>query len=284
MKTITPDQLTPELAAQGCAVVGMSNEDYHAYPAYSKSGLDLIDRSPYHYHLRTPKKATRPMEIGTAIHCAILEPERFAKEYMLLRDVTDRRQSEYKEAVKVYGSERTLSGPEADKVSTMQETVLSRHQGLSDPDYTELSLFAKCPKTGLMIKARLDWIKAGLAIDLKKTQDVRPFELAKSITNYRYHVQDRFYSYVYKLATGESLKDFIFLFVEEEFPHATVLAPLDSLAREVGEYKMWKNMETVVDCESDNHWPQPESPEELSITNWALSQYEDELEVGIDDE
>ena len=78
MKIITFDELTPELAAAGCLVTGMSNEAYHAYDGISKSGLDLIARSPAHYAYRTASEPTRAMVIGSATHAAILEPEVFA--------------------------------------------------------------------------------------------------------------------------------------------------------------------------------------------------------------
>lgn len=75
---------------------GIANHEYHCGPGISKSGLDLIHRSPMHYNAvvtaandRTPTPA---QEIGTAVHMAILEPEEFAKTYcMALRrsDVPD---------------------------------------------------------------------------------------------------------------------------------------------------------------------------------------------------
>ena len=63
----------------------LSNRDYHAHPAISKSGLDLISRSPAHYRYRAPKEPSRAMEIGTAIHTALLEPDRYAAEYVIDR-------------------------------------------------------------------------------------------------------------------------------------------------------------------------------------------------------
>src|SRR5690554_8185442 len=70
----------------------MSNEEYHDLPdSISKSGLDLIVRSPAHYRFAEHREPTRAMVIGTAIHAAILEPDVFATEYLLLRDITDRR-------------------------------------------------------------------------------------------------------------------------------------------------------------------------------------------------
>lgn len=66
---------------------GIPNAEYHAGPGISKSGLDLVHRSPMHYNAvvtaandRTPTPA---QEIGTAVHMAILEPEEFAKTYCL---------------------------------------------------------------------------------------------------------------------------------------------------------------------------------------------------------
>ena len=46
----------------------LSNAEYHAHPAISKSGLDLMSRSPAHYRYRAASKPSRTMEIGTAIH------------------------------------------------------------------------------------------------------------------------------------------------------------------------------------------------------------------------
>lgn len=66
---------------------GIPNAEYHGGPGISKSGLDLVHRSPMHYqavvtaandHTPTPAQ-----EIGTAVHMAILEPEEFAKTYCL---------------------------------------------------------------------------------------------------------------------------------------------------------------------------------------------------------
>lgn len=66
----------------------ISNADYHGGPGISKSGLDLIAKSPAHLHWaqtaandnRAPTAAQR---IGTAAHALILEPEVFAREYVL---------------------------------------------------------------------------------------------------------------------------------------------------------------------------------------------------------
>ena len=67
---------------------GLLAEAYHAAKGISKSGLDLIARSPMHYdHARRhPKPATAAQAGGTAFHTLVLEPERFNAECVLIPD------------------------------------------------------------------------------------------------------------------------------------------------------------------------------------------------------
>lgn len=282
MKPIQYEELTPELAAAGCLVLNMPIDEYHAHPAISKSGLDLIDRSPAHFRYQAEREPTRAMVIGQAIHAAILEPERFAEDYLLLREVTDRRSSVYKDAIKHRPAELVLTGKEADHVAGMQETVRSNASAsmyLNQEGWGEISVFATCPVTGVLMKCRFDWLtKTGVAIDLKKTQDIRYEKVQRAIANYRYHVQDGFYRYVFSCATGTELEDFKFLFVEESMPHASKLFTLDTEAQGVGSRIAGDNLATYAACLEANDWPYPDATDELiSLPTWALD--DEDLEV-----
>lgn len=258
----------------------VSNADYHRHPSISKSGLDLIARSPAHYFYSARREATRAMEIGTAVHAAILEPERFASQYMLLRDVTDRRASEYKQAVKVHGSEYTLAGPEADRVSGMQASVQANPRAmnrLGAPGKSEVSIFTTDPVTGVPVKIRLDWLcDDGRGLDLKKTQDIRADEFSRSVARYRYHVQAAFYSDVFKWETGEDLREFAILAVEESMPHANRVFLLDDEALQIGRMEYRANLNMYADCMERNEWPGIvfEEDELLSLPMWAVSDQE----------
>lgn len=65
----------------------ISNHDYHSGPGISKSGLDLIHRSPLHYQYAVSaandNKPTAAQALGTAAHALILEPAEFTKQYCL---------------------------------------------------------------------------------------------------------------------------------------------------------------------------------------------------------
>ena len=274
-------ELTAEIAAAGCLVIGMPSDDYHAYPAWNKSSLDLIARSPAHYKFSAPREASRAMEIGSAVHAAVLEPEVFKRDYVLLQDVTDRRSSVYKEAVKVHGSASVLTGTEAVMVECIRETV--QHDIIKRPGHAEISVFATCSETGLLIKCRFDYLTlCGAAIDLKTTQDSRASEFAKSVYNYRYHVQDAFYRHVYRCATGKELNSFSFLAVEKEAPYFSAVYEIDQDAQEIGKYYALRDLKTASECERSGHWPMPSVKDEpLQLPSWAYSQYESDIEESI---
>lgn len=267
-----------------CFVYDMPNEEYHKYQGVSKSGLDKIARSPAHYKYCEPKASTRGMEMGTAIHTAVLEPIRFDKEYCIT-EATTRNIKAYKDAKAIHGSELTLTAQEGKKVLNMRESVhgnLEAMQFLASGK-AEVSGICIDPETGITIRARFDWLTDdGVVVDLKKTQDVRPAKFSKSVNDYRYHVQQAMYSFVYKLITGEDLKAFYFLAVEEEAPHSNQMYLLDDLALEIGEYYFRRDLRTYADCVSSGKWPHPQIEEGIiELSNWAVSSYENDLEVFI---
>lgn len=64
---------------------GVPNDAYHRGPGVSKSGLDLIAKSPAHYRAAVisaePREPTPAQAFGTAFHALLLEPEAFATDY-----------------------------------------------------------------------------------------------------------------------------------------------------------------------------------------------------------
>lgn len=286
IEPIPYSELTEERARAGCFVLDVPNEVYHGFAGISKSSLDVLERSPAHLFYGAKREATRAMEIGTAIHTALLEPERFKAEYVLLKDVKDRRASEYKEAVKVHGTERVLVASEADNVAGMQETVYSQREAsetLGGEGWRELSAFVEDPETGVLIRCRYDYLRADdVATDVKKTRDARPVEFAKSVYNYRYHVQAAMYSHIFEIITGRPLLLFQFLAVEEQPPHTAMVYDLDPESLQIGFSDYRRNLLKYAECEASGEWPAYDNPRQtLSLPAWAVSQFEDSLEVHL---
>ena len=280
-------ELTPELARNGCFVTNMPNADYHSYEGISKSGLDVIDRSPAHFMYGSRREQSRAMVIGSAIHSAILEPEKFAEDYLLLKNVKARTASEYKQAIKVHNPDLVLVAAEADNVVGMMESVYSQPQAASSlrsDGWRELSAFVEDPETGVLMRCRYDLLTvSGRCVDLKKTRDSRPDEFAKSVFNYRYHVQDAMYSHIFELITGEPLQSFEFLAVEDQPPHCAMMYDLDEEAKYIGFNEYRRNLETYAECENSNEWPGYDQAENepLSLPGWAIAKFENDIEIEL---
>lgn len=271
-----------------CFIANMPNSVYHSTPkGISASGLKLVLRSPAHYKFQSATVPSRAMEIGTAIHTALLEPDRFTTEYVLLRDVKDRRASEYKQAVKVHGSENVLVSSEADNVAGMQETVLSNpvmSERLNAEGWRELSLFVRDPETGVLVRVRYDLLSvSGIAVDVKKCQDARPEEFSKAIFNYGYDLQAALYSDAFEWATGKPLGAFEFAAIEEKMPHGHKLyQPCETTLQE-GRAKYREALNLFAECDTANDWPslQCDGPEIISLPSWRMAQIENEIEGEI---
>lgn len=264
-------------------VSGMPENLYHAHHAISKSGLDLVAKSPAHYAARDFREPTPAMLIGTAIHLAILEPDRFDAEYHVT-EALDRRQKAYKEAVEEFGVERVLLPHDAEHVRAIQSAALARpeiRRLVHAEGWSELSAFAYDPETGVAVRCRFDRLATiGVAVDLKKARNVFPHGFAKSVATYRYHVQRAFYGDVYQWITGERLNEFWLLAIEETPPYTVIPYRLDDLAIEAGRLAYRKDLNTYAACIESDEWPlyQPES-DLLSLPNWALDELEDEMEI-----
>lgn len=95
----------------------------------------------------------------------------------------------------------------------------------------EVSMVARDPETGVLLKARLDWLSPRHTLDLKTFTCKRGASVDKSIHDAIYYEgyyrQAYFYDMVRRLATGEDRSaDFVFGFVESDQPHETRLKML----------------------------------------------------------
>ncbi|QIG65628.1 hypothetical protein [Salmonella phage PT1] len=127
---------------------GIPNIEYHTGPGISKSGLDLVHRSPMHYNAvvtaandHTP---TTAQELGTAAHALILEPDVFTDTYCLaLRrsDVPDavEEREVLVEMVEAINAERIAAHPTAVRDS---ETLVAKINELNE------GRLAKLPTSG----------------------------------------------------------------------------------------------------------------------------------------
>jgi len=283
-------------------VPGIPEADYHAGSEVSKSGLDKIapelGGSPAHYKAaqETPMTPTPAMALGTALHCALLEPERFATEYVNT-GCNDKRQKAYKEAAETLG-DKALTARDADWLAGMQAAVWQGDDSnaeaarklLSMEGDTELSAFARHEPTGIVRRCRFDLLTRFdmdgrvFAADIKKTKDASPAEFAKSVWRYRYHVQAAYYSDIYYSITGKPLDSYTFIAIEEAPPHAVQVYAISDEDMALGRELYIRDLNLVADCAASGRWPlAPEgatptaynaAPSILSLEAWMRERQE----------
>lgn len=259
----------------GRFVKDMPNETYHALDGVSKSGLDKMARSPAHYLAREFKSSTRAMTIGTAIHAAILEPERFEDEYFFTGSV-DRTKMLYKHSKKIRGEELSLTAPEGRKVLNMRRAIESNETAMAELNKegdAELSAICIDPETGIQLRARFDFLNCDrVVVDVKKTQDLRKF--GRSVEDYRYNVQEMVYRHVYRTIAGEELDKFYFLAVEEEAPHSNAMFLLDDYHREIGDFYFRRDLRAYAECINSGKWPHLSHELIIEPSNFAFNAFE----------
>jgi len=265
-----------------CAVLGEA----------SNSALKIIDeRTPAHYRhwveeQNKPKTAEQEFKeqqhfrIGRIVHSAILEPDSFDDDYLLMPDFGPMQSSKNRETRDAWlatlpPGTSIVKQEERDLALAMREAVL-RHKTarlVIEGGKPEVTLRWQDERTGLRCKARADWWNAELsfAMDLKTTTDASPAEFGRSIAKYGYHRQHAFYSDGFR-TLGAPIRHYLLLAVERDPPHAVGLYHIDAAAEERGFVIAHRAMDKMAACLKAGKWPAySDNIEALTLPGWAYS-------------
>jgi exodeoxyribonuclease VIII len=124
---------------------------------------------------------------------------------------------------------------------------------------------------GIACRCRPDAVtERGVILDLKTTRDASPEGFAKSIAQYRYHVQAAFYSDGYKAAFGEAPRGFVFIAVETEPPYLVAVYVASETMTSRGRIEYQTDLDTFRECVATDTWPgYSSSPLTLDLPKWA---------------
>jgi len=267
-----------------CAVLGMPNNVYHAHKgSISNSGLVLVDRSPAHYQSRGSWESTRAKEMGTAIHTAFLEPDVFAHDFVIVHGSHARTDKAYRDAKEYSGAAFTFTEDEGEKILGTQQSILTNKNArlmIDEQHYTEISIFANDPETGVLVRVRFDLLtESGRCVDLKKTRDARSDEFQKAIWNYKYYRQAAFYSDVFQWFTGEKPISYEWWAIEEEAPYALKIYEPDDFCLDAGRFEYRRALDTYAECVNSGIWnPYPSEKELIGLPTWVAYKLEDEMD------
>lgn len=269
-----PDDIQPGI------YYDIPNEAYHAGPGVSKSQLDNIADTPAIYLWRknapVDTEETKTLDTGTAFHCRVLEPEEFSKRFIIAPEF-NRRTSAGKEEEKTFLEEcartgRTvLTAEEGRKIELMYQSVMALPLGqwlVESAGYAESSVYWEDPETGILCRCRPDKIipEFHWIMDVKTTADIQRFRTA--YYDYRYHVQDAFYSDGYRAQFGE-IPIFVFLVASttaECGSYPVEIFMMGEDAKLAGQREYRRNLQTLAECLNNDEWPAIKT---LSLPRWA---------------
>lgn len=259
------------------AKLNMSSDEYHAHPAIGSTGLKLILKSPAHYKYEkeNPSEPTPAMKRGTAIHEAILEPDLFLKNSVVMPkfEGTGSRAAKDEWLMENHGK-RILSADDRENIKGILG-ALSAHKtarALLAGGAAETSYFWQDPITGLMCKCRPDFLRKGhIIVDIKSTFDASPEAFPKQIANLKMHLSGAHYLAGVTAVEGVTYDQFILIAVEPEAPHGISVHLLDEATIEVGEMYRRRALKTLAECRDTDQYPcYPDSILTTAIPHWAF--------------
>jgi exodeoxyribonuclease VIII len=110
----------------------------------------------------------------------------------------------------------------------------------------------------------------GVIVDLKTTRDASPDGFAKSVAQYRYHVQAAFYSDGYRAAFGEAPRGFVFIAVETEPPYLVAVYVASETMAQRGRIEYQTDLDTFRRCQDADTWPgYSDAPLTIDLPKWA---------------
>lgn len=255
----------------------LTNEEYHAHEAVGSSSLKKILRSPAHYlfGLENPSEPTAAMDLGTAIHEAILEPNLFKANTVVMPKFEGTGSRAAKDAwlLENHGK-RILKQDDLDKVLGILH-ALSEHKtarALLTGGAAEESFFWRDPETGILCKARPDFLRQGhIIVDVKSTFDASELAFPRQVAKLNYHLSAAQYLAGVSIVENQKFDQFVLLAVEQEAPHGIGCYLLDDATLAAGEFLRRKALTTLAECKDSGNYPSyPDEIRPLGIPNWAM--------------
>ncbi|EIM9648442.1 PD-(D/E)XK nuclease-like domain-containing protein [Salmonella enterica] len=261
-QSCVPDDIKPGI------YFDITNEAYHAGPGVSKSQLDDIAVCPAFYQWRkaapVDTEKTKALDMGTALHCRLLEPDEFKNRFIIAPEF-NRRTTAGKEEEKAFlencanSGKTVITAEEGRKLELMYGSVMA-HPGcralLEAEGKTESSIYWTDTETGELCRIRPDKFLANspLILDVKKVADMSRF--SRHVEEFRYHVQAAMYCEGWKAYSGETPK-FAFLAVSESIDcgkYPVHLYILEDEHFDIGYSLFRRDLNTYHECKSSNKW------------------------------
>ena len=195
------------------------NKEFLTTRPLSFSSLKEFHKSPKHYiaYLTKKWKQTPDMLVGSALHCKLLEPEKYSDRYAVAPEC-DKRGIECKSLWAKFA----IANEGKDLITQDQQVLVDAMLQAVKTNAPAWELFNQIGQTeakkegviaGLPFVGYIDALGDDILIDLKSCQSSSPREFMRDAYNNLYHLQ----AAIYHKLTG--VKDIYFIAVEKSEPY-----------------------------------------------------------------
>jgi hypothetical protein len=246
-------------------------EQYHIDPvpggSLSSSGARklLAPSCPakFDYERRHPQPPTEAMEFGSAVHSIALGN---GAEVVPVDAKSWQGKAAQDERREIRASGRIPLLEAQFQTANEMCVALRRHPlaaKLLDPSRgkAERSLFWRDEKSGVMLRARPDWLPDAiegerlLVPDIKTIPEVDPESIAKSKANYSYPMQaDFFESGIRALGIAQDVV-FLFIFIRKTRPYLIQVDGVPEIDRTIAAAKNRRAIDLYARCQASGEWP-----------------------------
>lgn len=260
----------------------MSDTDYRAIEAMNWSSLTHLAVSPklFRWRQEHPRSDSPAFRLGRAIHCAILEPERFASGAFVAQPYFGDGRTKVAKAKKAAFFVELAPGAEiltAEEYSTVEHVAaaVQAHpaaRALLAEGRAEEVITWTDEATGLPCKARLDLLAPRFVLDLKTTRMPTLWRIASDAAGYRHHGQLAFYfdGAIAARAIPHDAELPRILAVQTVEPYDVVPTHLGEAFLERGRAHYRELLQLYLECKAADWWPGiAPQPVELPMPPWA---------------
>lgn len=181
----------------------LSNEEYHNDPALSHSGMTklLVSWPDYwisscHNPDREKYQPTAAMQFGERSAMYLLEPKKFADRFWTTKDNAP--------IGKRTGLSSTEFGKIRESVDCITDMPIAKEHFTNG--YAEVAIFWRDKATGIMLRAKIDYLRTFGAIDMKRIKAIDNWTIGRAVKDQGLDIQHHLYLEGIKAAREMLLK------------------------------------------------------------------------------
>lgn len=264
---------------------------YSELPGVHITQLKEMRKSPKHYQhrLKKPRKITNALAFGSAAHVAVLEPERFIRDYAIWESkypeggARPRNGKAWEEFKTLNKARSIILDTEFDEACEFKDAVRKDPVAMKylAMGRAEIAMTWQDEETGIACVGRIDWEttvdKHPAVPDLKSCREAGELWFTRDAAKLGYHLQLAFYADGYKAITGK-MPRMVVIAVEPVEPYDAVTYIVPEEVLEIGRDAYRELLVKLKACTEADEWPGQGGNEEkiLSLPKWCLPEEEDD--------